>query len=68
MGGVVSNVPGSQIRLGPIFHGSGPNITVMSLNGRLDIGLIACPEMLPDLWELAGEFALVMAELLAATR
>ena len=45
---VVSNVPGPQIPLyflgaevqamyplGPIFHGSGLNITVMSLNGRL---------------------------------
>ncbi|OBI79516.1 WS/DGAT/MGAT family O-acyltransferase [Mycobacterium asiaticum] len=78
---VVSNVPGPQISLyllgcevkamyplGPIFHGSGLNITVMSLNGRLDIGLIACPELLPDLWELADEFAVVLAELLAATR
>lgn len=45
----------------------GLNITAMSLNGRLDIGLIACPELLPDLWEFADEFAVVMAELLAAT-
>ncbi|OBI88695.1 WS/DGAT/MGAT family O-acyltransferase [Mycobacterium asiaticum] len=78
---VVSNVPGPQIPLyllgcevkamyplGPIFHGSGLNITVMSLNGRLDVGLIACPELLPDLWDLADEFGVVMAELLAATR
>ena len=45
---VVSNVPGPQVPLyflgaevkamyplGPIFHGSGLNITVMSLNGKL---------------------------------
>lgn len=77
---VVSNVPGPQVPLyllgcevkamyplGPIFHGSGLNITVMSLNGRLDIGLIGCPELVPDLWEMADDFSVVMEELLAAT-
>lgn len=77
---VVSNVPGPQTPLyllgcevkamyplGPIFHGSGLNITVMSLNGRLDVGLIACPELMPDLWELADDFAVGMEELLLAT-
>lgn len=78
---VVSNVPGPQMPLyllgcevkamyplGPIFHGSGLNITVMSLNGKLDAGLIACPELVPDLWELADDFAVGMEELLLATR
>ncbi|WP_414686260.1 WS/DGAT/MGAT family O-acyltransferase [Mycobacterium sp.] len=77
---VVSNVPGPQIPLyllggevkamyplGPIFHGSGLNITVMSLNGKLDVGLVSCPDLLPDLWEMADEFAVAMEELLAAT-
>jgi WS/DGAT/MGAT family acyltransferase len=76
---VVSNVPGPQIPLymlgcevkamyplGPIFHGSGLNITVMSLNGNLDVGLVSCPELLPDLWQMADEFAIGMEELLAA--
>ncbi len=76
---VVSNVPGPQIPLyflgaevkamyplGPIFHGSGLNITVMSLNGKLDVGLISCPELLPDLWDMADDFAVGMKELLAA--
>ncbi|MGH3971275.1 MAG: WS/DGAT/MGAT family O-acyltransferase, partial [Mycobacterium sp.] len=76
---VVSNVPGPQMPLymmgcevkamyplGPIFHGSGLNITVMSLNGKLDVGLIACPELVPDLWELADDFAVGMEELLLA--
>ncbi|ORV66639.1 diacylglycerol O-acyltransferase [Mycobacterium gastri] len=76
---VVSNVPGPQVPLyllgcqvksmyplGPIFHGSGLNITVMSLNGKLDIGLVSCPELLPDLWEMADEFAIAMEELLVA--
>jgi diacylglycerol O-acyltransferase / wax synthase len=76
---VVSNVPGPQVPLyllgcevkamyplGPIFHSSGLNITVMSLCGNLDIGLISCPELLPDLWEMADEFAVGMEELLGA--
>ncbi|OBJ47738.1 wax ester/triacylglycerol synthase family O-acyltransferase [Mycobacterium sp. 1423905.2] len=78
---VVSNVPGPQIPLyllgcevkamyplGPIFHGSGLNITVMSLTGRLNVGLISCPDLLPDLWEMADEFPVAMEELLAAAR
>jgi diacylglycerol O-acyltransferase / wax synthase len=78
---VVSNVPGPQVPLyflgaqvkamyplGPIFHGSGLNITVMSLNGTLDVGLISCPELLPDLWDMADDFAVALQELLDATR
>ncbi|MGV0046741.1 WS/DGAT/MGAT family O-acyltransferase [Mycobacterium colombiense] len=75
---VVSNVPGPRVPLymlgcevksmyplGPIFHGSGLNITAMSLQGKLDIGLVACPDLLPDLWEMADAFAVGMEELLA---
>jgi len=78
---VVSNVPGPQqplyfmgaevaglYPLGPIFHGSALNITVMSLNGKLDVGLISTPELLPDLWDLADDFVAGLEELLAATR
>ncbi|ANR94158.1 WS/DGAT/MGAT family O-acyltransferase [Mycobacterium avium] len=78
---VVSNVPGPQLPLyllgcevkamyplGPIFHGSGLNITAMSLRGKLDVGLIGCPDLVPDLWELADEFAVAMEELRAAAR
>jgi hypothetical protein len=54
--------------LGPIFHGSGLNITVMSLNGTLDVGLISCPELLPDLWDMADDFQVALQELLDATR
>jgi diacylglycerol O-acyltransferase / wax synthase len=77
---VISNVPGPQIPLyflgsevkamyplGPIFHGSGLNITVMSLNGKLDVGIVSCPELLPDLWDLADDFEAALDELLAAT-
>ncbi|OBH20112.1 wax ester/triacylglycerol synthase family O-acyltransferase [Mycolicibacter terrae] len=78
---VISNVPGPQVPLyflgceitamyplGPIFHGSGLNVTVMSLNGHLNVGLVSCPELLPNLWELADDFTLAMNELLDATR
>lgn len=78
---VVSNVPGPQaplyllgcetkamFPLGPIFHGSGLNITAMSLHGTLNIGLISCPELLPDLWEMADEFTVGLEELLVAAR
>jgi len=77
---VISNVPGPQMPLyflgaqinamyplGPIFHGSGLNITVMSLNGKLDIGIISCPELLPDLWDLADDFKICLEQLLAAS-
>ena len=54
--------------LGPIFHGSGLNITVMSLNGRLDVGIVSCPELLPDLWDMADDFQPALDELLGVTR
>ncbi|WP_414685219.1 WS/DGAT domain-containing protein [Mycobacterium sp.] len=35
------------------------------LNGNLAFGIISCPELLPDLWELADEFSSALDELLA---
>jgi WS/DGAT/MGAT family acyltransferase len=77
----ISNVPGPQVPLyflgsevnamyplGPIFHGSGLNITVMSLTGKLDVGIVSCPELLPDLWDMADDFEVALNELLDATR
>ncbi|WP_137148223.1 wax ester/triacylglycerol synthase family O-acyltransferase [Mycolicibacterium sp. CR10] len=78
---VLSNVPGPQMPLymlgceveamyplGPIFHGSGLNITVMSLNGKLDVGIVSCPELLPDLWDMADAFQPALDDLLSAAR
>ena len=58
---IVSNFPGPQIPLycagasvraaypyGPLMNGSGLNLTVMSYNGRMDLGLISCPRRMPE--------------------
>ncbi|UYP20667.1 wax ester/triacylglycerol synthase family O-acyltransferase [Rhodococcus sp. Z13] len=76
---VISNVPGPPFPLyflgarmtgmypfGPIFHGAALNITVLSLDGMLDIGMISCPDLVPDLWQLVDDFAPALEELLAA--
>ena len=76
---VISNVPGPTVPLyflgaliramyplGPIFHGAGLNVTVMSLNGQLDVGLMSCPELAPHLWDLADAFPAALDELVEA--
>lgn len=76
---VISNVAGPQDKLyamgaemkalyplGPIFHGSGLNITVMSLGGKLNVGIISCRKLVNDLWDLADRFEAALDELLAA--
>ncbi|MDJ0358757.1 wax ester/triacylglycerol synthase family O-acyltransferase [Rhodococcus sp. H29-C3] len=78
---VMSNVPGppmplyflgakvtGMFPLGPILHGAGLNITVMSGDGRLDIGLIADREQTPDLDRLADAMGESLAELLEAAQ
>jgi diacylglycerol O-acyltransferase / wax synthase len=74
---ILSNVPGPQSQLyflgchvdtmypmGPIIGSAGLNITVMSLNGELGIGIVACPDLLPDLWDIADAFPDALKELL----
>ena len=76
---VVSNVPGPPIPLycaggqvlatypmGPLLEGSGLNFTVLSNMGNLDFGLMACPELVPDQWQLADGFGEHIAILLKA--
>jgi len=68
---VISNVPGPPVplyfvgaridalyALGPMFHGAGRNITVMSNNGQMHIGAIACRELMPNVWDLVDQFPL----------
>jgi diacylglycerol O-acyltransferase / wax synthase len=74
---ILSNVPGPREQLyflgcqvdtmyplGPIIGNAGLNITVMSLNGELGVGIIACPDVLPDLWDIADAFPDALKELL----
>ncbi len=76
---VISNVPGPPVPLyyggaelvsaypmGPIMEGAGLNITVMSYRDGVDIGFMACRELVPDLWDLPDHVDGAMAELLAA--
>ncbi|WP_194819185.1 wax ester/triacylglycerol synthase family O-acyltransferase [Nocardia sp. XZ_19_385] len=78
---VVSNVPGPPMPLyflgikvdgmypfGPVFHGAGLTITVLSNNGDLDFGFIACKELVPDIAALADAVPGVIDELLGAAR
>jgi diacylglycerol O-acyltransferase len=73
---VVSNVPGPPVPLyfvgarieglfafGPVFHGAGLNITVMSNNGEMQVGVIACRESVADVDDLVQRFPAELAVL-----
>jgi hypothetical protein len=73
---VLANVPGPKERLsfagaevedltsvGPILDGVGLNITAWSYGDRLNYGLLAVPEQVPDLDELAGDIEAAAAQL-----
>jgi diacylglycerol O-acyltransferase len=77
---VISNVPGPPVPiyfmggkveglypLGPVFHGAGLNITVLSSNGKVHVGIIACADQVPEPWDLAGFFGQEMVALVNAT-
>ncbi|UPK74150.1 wax ester/triacylglycerol synthase family O-acyltransferase [Nocardioidaceae bacterium SCSIO 66511] len=75
----VSNVPGPQIPLyvdGATVEGihpvsavsqltGGVNITLFSYNGALDLGIVVCREMVPDVWSLVGYYEDALSELRA---
>jgi diacylglycerol O-acyltransferase len=76
---VISNVPGPPVPLyfmgaridalyplGPVFHGAGLNITVMSNNGEMHIGAIACRELMPRVWDLVDQFPIELKAMKAA--
>jgi hypothetical protein len=52
--------------MGPIAEGMGANVTLLSNMGRVDVGILACPDTLPDIWDLADGFADAVAELVRA--
>lgn len=66
---VISNVPGPPVPLyfmgaridalyplGPVFHGAGLNLTVMSSDGKVHVGAIACRELVPNPADLVDQF------------
>ena len=66
---VISNIAGSPVPLyfggarlrqlyplGPVQQGAGLNITVLSTDGRLCFGAMACTDLVPDVEEIASEF------------
>jgi WS/DGAT/MGAT family acyltransferase len=76
---IVSCVPGPRARLrwaegrlhalysvGPLVHGVGVNVTAWSYVDRLEVGVLTCPDLLPDPREVAGGMHAALAELLAA--
>lgn len=76
---VISNVPGppfplyfagarleSALPMGPVMEGAGLNITVLSYMDHVDIGFVACRDLVPDIWDLPAHAEAAMAELLAA--
>jgi diacylglycerol O-acyltransferase len=77
---VVSNVAGPPIPLylagaqveaiypmGPLLTGAGMNITVLSNLDRLDVGIMACPDLVEDPWSLAESLEICLEELAKAT-
>jgi diacylglycerol O-acyltransferase / wax synthase len=76
---IVSNVPGPPTPLylagarlsgfyllGPITDGAGLNITVVSQENRIGVGLISCPELMPRIWDLAHAIPEALRELVSA--
>ena len=46
-----------------VSDGMALNITVMSHQDRLDVGLVACRVVVPDLWDMMGDIETSLAEL-----
>ena len=76
---VISNVPGPREPLycggaqmqtyypvSAIADGQGMNITVTSYRDHLDFGIIACRELVPDVWRFKDLFAESLEELVKA--
>jgi len=53
--------------LGPIFHGAGLNITVMSSESKMHVGAIGCRELVPQPWKLTEKFPEELEALYEAT-
>jgi WS/DGAT/MGAT family acyltransferase len=52
---------------GPLFAGSGLNITVMTYAGSLDVGITVCPDIVEAPWEIAEALPPALTALLQAS-
>lgn len=52
--------------MGPCGEGMALNVTVLSNMGRLDIGVLACTDAVPDPWEITQAFSRAVGVLLLA--
>ncbi len=75
---ILSNVPGPPIPLylagarlvgiyplGPLMDGAGLNVTILSEEDRVGFGIIACPDLVPDVWKIAEAIPAVLGEIAA---
>jgi diacylglycerol O-acyltransferase / wax synthase len=76
---IVSNVAGPPVPLylagarlvgcypmGPLIGNTGLNLSVLSRTGALDVGVIACPDLVDDVRAVADGFVAAVADLLEA--
>lgn len=76
----ISNVPGPPFPLysigarmvanypvGPIMDGGGINMTVMSYLDSLDFGVLACPDLVGDVWSITEGLQQALDDLVEAT-
>lgn len=76
---IVSNVPGPPTPLymagarlsglyllGPITDGAGLNVTVVSHEDQIGVGMISSPELMPRIWDLADAIPEALGELVSA--
>jgi WS/DGAT/MGAT family acyltransferase len=54
--------------LGPLLANTGLNVTVLSRTGELDVGVIACPDLIPDVAAVTEGFTAAVEEMLLAAR
>jgi len=76
---ILSNVPGPPIPLymagarliglyplGPITDGAGLNVTVLSEEDRVGFGIITCPDLVPQIWDVADAIPIALGALVEA--
>jgi diacylglycerol O-acyltransferase len=76
---VISNIPGPPIPiylagarisriypLSAVIDGIGLNITVQSLEDHVDVGIVSCRELVPDVWDLVDHIREALDELSSA--